>query len=93
MNAVTFDTLKAARRLREEHGFDERRASGVVETFADGMQVNFDHLATKSDIALLKADIDAVGSEMRELEQRMTVKLGAMIVAAGGFFTLLHRLL
>lgn len=137
MNALTFDTLKAARRLRDEFGFDERQAQGIVETFADGLNVSFDDLATKHDLDLvrrdleqvrkdldafrkelkgdidalrkalkgdidalrneLKGDIDALRAEtkggMRELEHRMTIKLGAMIVAAGGFFTLLDRLL
>jgi len=50
MNALTFDTLKAARRLRDEFGFDERQATGIVETFADGMTVSLDALATKQDL-------------------------------------------
>ena len=33
--AVAFDTLKAATRLREEAGFDEKQATALVQTFAD----------------------------------------------------------
>ena len=33
--AVAFDTLKAATRLREEAGFEERQATVLVELFAD----------------------------------------------------------
>ncbi len=51
MNALTFDTLKAARRLRDEFGFDERQATGIVETFADGMSLSLDALATRQDLA------------------------------------------
>jgi hypothetical protein len=86
MNALTFDTLKAARRSRDEFGFDEKQASGIVETFADGMSVSFDHLATRQDLALLRAALSA-------LENRMTIKLGAMIAAAAGFLVVVDKLL
>ena len=49
--AVTFDTLKAATRLREQGGFSEKQATELVATFADGFVEN---LATKDDVALLR---------------------------------------
>ena len=34
---VAFDTLRAARRLRDEGGFDEKQAGILVDTFAESM--------------------------------------------------------
>ena len=123
--AVAFDTLKAATRLREEAGFDERRV--LVATFAEGIG---ESLATKEDlentetalrtdmvntatalqseIGALRKDLEntetalrtdmenletAMLGRMRELEQRMTVRLGAMITAAAGIAVVLIKLL
>ena len=52
--AVTFDTLKAATRLREEGGFSEKQATELVATFADGFVEN---LATKDDVEHLRGDV------------------------------------
>ena len=107
--AVAFDTLKAATRLREEAGFDERQARVLVATFAEGIG---ESLATKEDLgntetalrtdmanaeAALRKDLENTATtlqgQMRELEQRMTVRLGAMIAAAMGIAVALIKLL
>lgn len=129
--AVAFDTLKAATRLREEAGFDERQARVLVATFAEGIG---ESLATKEDLgneiralrtdlentettlrtdmanaeAALRKDLEntatalrkdlentktALQGQMRELEQRVTVRLGAMIAAAMGIAVALIKLL
>lgn len=96
--AVAFDTLKAATRLREEAGFDERQARVLVATFAEGIG---ESLATKEDLAstgaALRTDLEnfetAMLGRMRELERRMTVRLGAMIAAAAGIAVALVKLL
>jgi len=97
MNALTFDTLKAARRLRDEFGFDERQATGIVETFADGMSLSLDALATRQDLVALRADMKAdialLRADMAAMENRMTIKLGAMIAAAAGFLVVVDKLL
>lgn len=83
MNAITFDTLKLAQRLRDEVKFPgeqaEKAASVLAETFTDwqGQQ----GVATKGDILALQNELR---SEIRELELRMTIRLGGMIVALGG---------
>lgn len=86
--AVTFDTLKAARRLQDEAGFDEKQASILVSTFAEGFGEN---LATKADLALLRSDLKDTGArlraEMRELEQRVYVRMGAMLAGGIVFLT------
>ena len=61
-----FDTLRAARQLREA-GFEEAQADALVSTFAEGVAAN---LATKDDL--------------KPLEQRMTIRSGAMVAAATG---------
>ncbi len=97
---VAFDTLRAARKLRDEGGFDEKQAAILVDTFAEGMG---ETLATKADLevlrgdlekteTVLRADIKAVRGEMRELEQRMTVRLGAMMVGAVALIVALIKL-
>ncbi len=48
---VAFDTLRAARRLRDEGGFDEKQAAILVATFAEGMG---ESLATKADLERLE---------------------------------------
>ncbi len=79
---VAFDTLKAARRLRDEGGFDERQAAILLK----GMD---ETLATKVDLEKTEA---ALRGQMRAFEQRMTMRLGgmpvgvvALIVAPVGF--------
>ena len=60
--AVTIDTLKAATRLREEGGFDERQATALVATFADGFVEN---LATKDDVEHLRGDVEKLEVSLR----------------------------
>lgn len=94
--AIAFDTLKAATRLQNEAGFNEKQARVLVATFAEGIGEN---LATKEDVAALrsematKEDMAVLRGEMRELEQRMTIRLGAMIAAAVGIIVALDKLL
>ena len=95
--AVAFDALKAATRLQNEAGFNEKQARVLVATFAEGIGEN---LATKEDVAMLRSEmaglrgqIEVLRSQMRELEQRMTVRLGAMIAAAVGIIVALDKLL
>lgn len=108
--------LKAATRLQNEAGFDEKQARVLVATLAEGIGEN---LATKEDIAMLrgdmavlrgdmatkedlavlrsdmatKEDLAVLRNEMCELEQRMTIQLGAMIAAAVGIIVALDKLL
>ena len=101
--AVAFDTLKAATRLQNEAGFNEKQARVLVATLAEGIGEN---LATKEDVAMLrgdmavlrgdmatKEDLAVLRNEMCELEQRMTIRLGAMIAAAVGIIVALDKLL
>ena len=103
--SVAFDTLRAARRLRDEGGFDEMQAGTLVATFAEGMG---ETLATKADVSALRSDLEkmetafrsdlektetALRSEMEKLEQRMTIRLGGMMVVGLGIVVALLKLL
>ena len=103
--AVAFDTLRAARRLRDEGGFNEMQAGILVDTFAEGMsetlatKVDLDQTeaALRGEIAALRGDLEKTGAslrgEMRELEQRMTIRPGAMMGGAVALIVALVKLL
>ena len=71
MKAVTFDTLKYAQRMKAV-GFTDEQASEQAKAIAEIID---EKLATKYDIELLRKD-------MKELELRLTVRLGGMMCAA-----------
>ena len=70
--AVTFDTLKAATRLREEGGFSEKQATELVATFADGFVEN---LATKDDVEHLRGDVERLEVSLRGDMEKLEVSL------------------
>ena len=77
--AVTFDTLKAATRLREKAGFNEKQATELVATFADGFVEN---LATKDDVEHLRGDVEklevSLRGDMGKLEASLRADMGKM---------------
>ena len=84
---VALNMLRAARRLRDEGGFAERQAAILVDTFAEGMgETLATKAAPKETETMLRANLEKTEatsrSEFRELEQRMTIRLGAMMVGA-----------
>ncbi len=99
---LTFDTLKAARRLQDEAGFNETQASVLVSTIAQGLGENLvtkgdltreiaavrgETSAIRGEIAAIRGEIAAVRAEMRALEQRVYVRVGAMVGGAAVFLT------
>ena len=56
MTAITFDTLKLARRL-EAAGMDRKLAEAQAEALTEAMDTGIDALATKSDLADLRQDL------------------------------------
>lgn len=77
MATIPFDTLKFVERL-EAGGFTHQQAKAAAEAFAEATS---QELVTKADITRLETRME---TEMRLLEQRMTIKLGGLIVAATG---------
>ncbi len=71
MTAVTFDTLKLARRL-ESAGFTREQADGAAEALADSLS---NEIATKGDISELRAELrSSVGS----LESRLSTEIAKL---------------
>ena len=63
--AVAFDTLKAATRLREEAGFDEKQATALVQTFADR---GVENLATREELAAVRGEITVLRGDLENTE-------------------------
>jgi hypothetical protein len=83
MATITFDTHKFVRKL-ESAGFTADQAEAVADAFRDA--------SGEADLAS-KRDIDDLRRDMREMEQRMIIKLGALIVVAVTVVATLDKLL
>jgi len=100
MAAITFDTLKFANKLKSA-GVLPEHAEAEAEALADIFEVNLKEVATKEDIKLLKEDIKHLEERLCErfdgkfiqLEQRMTIKLGTLMVIAVSAVAALVKLL
>jgi len=139
---MSFDTLRAANRLRDEAGFNEVQAAVLVDTFAAGFAERFPtkrdlqgvEIALRSDMekmetslrndmekmetslrndmekmetslrndmgkmeTSLRGEIEtlatSVRTDMRDLEHRMTIRLGGLMVLGMGVLLTLQRLL
>jgi hypothetical protein len=89
MTTLTFDTLKYANTLKAA-GFTPEQAEAQAGALSEVLEVNLKELVTKGDLKQLKTELQA---DMRELELRMTVKLGAMMVVSIGIVATLVKLL
>ena len=74
--SATIDTLKLARRLRDA-GASDQLAETFAEVLRETRDADFGQLVTK----------EFLRAELVQLEQRMTIKLGMMMVAAVGIVT------
>ena len=99
MATITFDTLKFANKLKSA-GVLPEHAEAEAEALADIFEVHLKDVATKEDIKLLKEDIkhleerlcDRFDGKFIQLEQRMTIKLGTLMVIAVGVVAALVKL-
>jgi len=102
--AIALDTLAYAKRLREA-GFTEQQAEGQAQALAAAMT---DSLATKQDLRELEvrvgARFDAVDAKfeamdahfdarLADLERRMTMRLGGMMVTGIGVVSVLVKVI
>ena len=85
MAAVPFDTLKLARRL-EAAGFPGKQAGDTAEALAEAMSGA--ELATKSDLALVRADLRA---GLDSLRKEFTAGIAALRVEFKADIELLRR--
>jgi hypothetical protein len=87
MATVTFDTLKFVETLKAA-GVPEEQAKAISAAVRDVYDAA--DLATKRDLKDLEL---VLRSELRELELRLTLKLGAMTAASIGIVAALVKLL
>jgi len=94
MASVTFDTLKFVKKL-EESGIPDKQAEAIADAFKDAQGEA--ELATKADLQDVKNEIELLRRDMDarfiQMEQRMTIKLGALMVVAVGSVATLVKLL
>jgi hypothetical protein len=94
--AAPFDTLKLARALRDKAGFTQEHAEATADALAE---VVVDQVATKQDMVDVRAEIAALRTDLhseiaalraemtagfRDVEQRITIRLGGMLVVMTG---------
>ena len=85
---LAIDTLKLAEDLKEG-GFNEKQTATLVDLGRDLSNQALEKVATKDDLGALEERMD---HKFESLEQRMTIKLGAMIVVAVGLIVMIDRL-
>ncbi|MBF0439354.1 MAG: DUF1640 domain-containing protein [Magnetococcales bacterium] len=73
MTTMTFDTHAYIKELQSV-GFTEEQAEVQAKTLSSAFKTNMDELATKKDL----------DRDLKELELRMVIKMGAMILAGVG---------
>ncbi len=90
---LAFDTLAYAKKLKSA-GFTEEQAETQVEALA---QIVDDKLATKKDIMLIHRDIEELRIEFKrdlaEMESRLIIKMGSMLVVTIGILATLMKIL
>ena len=85
MHTITFDTLAYAKKLIAA-GVPAQQAEVQAETFAE---IIADRIATKQDLKEMEF---AMKRDMKEMEQRIIIKLGAMIAASIAIIAALVKL-
>jgi len=81
-HAITFDTLAYAKKMIAA-GFTQQQAEVQAEALAEIID---EHIANKQDISDLKI-------ELKAMEQRIIIKLGAMTAASIAIIAALIKLL
>jgi len=91
-NERSFDTLRYAKKLKAV-GITEKQAEVFAETMAETID---NKLATKFDIKCLEERMDRrfelIDRHFEELELRMTVKLGGIMISGLGTLVVLLKL-
>nr|VFJ57379.1 MAG: hypothetical protein BECKFM1743A_GA0114220_101893 [Candidatus Kentron sp. FM]VFJ72896.1 MAG: hypothetical protein BECKFM1743C_GA0114222_106822 [Candidatus Kentron sp. FM]VFK20168.1 MAG: hypothetical protein BECKFM1743B_GA0114221_106754 [Candidatus Kentron sp. FM] len=94
MTAIAFDTLKFVRTLKDAQ-FDDRQAEAISRAFRDAQDES--EVATRADIREIDNKLDQLRSEIhsqiREVELRFTIRMGAMIATAIAILVAIDRFL
>ena len=84
MNATVFDTHQAVKVLRDA-GADEAMAEAIVNTASAAAGAGRDMLATKADIAVLKAGLAALEGR---IYRALWIQGSAIVAIFGGFIAI-----
>ena len=87
MATIAFDTLKYSKRPKDA-GVPDKQAE--AEALAEALEVNIKDLATKGD---LTREVDLLRRDMRGMELRIAIKLGALMAFSIGIVATLVKLL
>ena len=89
MATITFDTLKFANTLKDA-GVPPAQAEAEAVALSEVLEVNLKELVTKDD---LKCEVELLRRDMRDMEQRLIIKLGALMAFSIGIVAALVKLL
>jgi len=93
MVAITFDTLKYANRLKAA-GAESRIAEAEAEALAEVFELNLKEVATREDLKQMEERLnEKMDTRFLQLEQRMIIKLGGLMVVAIGAVATLVKIL
>ena len=93
MVAITFDTLKYSNRLKSA-GAESRIAEAEAEALAEVFELNLKEVATRDDLKQMEERLnEKMDARFLQLEQRMIIKLGGLMVIAIGAVATLVKIL
>ncbi|MEO1618699.1 MAG: hypothetical protein AAFV88_22810 [Planctomycetota bacterium] len=78
------------RSLSSEGNFTDEQADTLTKHLRDVATLNIEHLATKKDLGHLE---ERMNHRFLELEQRLTIKLGGMMVLGLGVIVALQQIM
>jgi hypothetical protein len=91
--AFTFDTLKYANRLKAA-GAESRIAEAEAEALAEVFELYLKEVATREDLKQMEERLnEKMDARFLQLEQRMIIKLGRLMVVAIGVVATLVKIL
>ncbi|MCL6607751.1 MAG: CCDC90 family protein [Geminicoccaceae bacterium] len=80
---MTLDTLRIVKRLKEA-GLDERQAEAITEVLRESRELDLAQIATKADLALLRAEMQALRTELLGEMDRRFAAMDARFAAFEG---------
>lgn len=86
MSTITFDTHQLVKELQSK-GFSPDQAEGINDALKNAMTVA--EVATTRDLKELEVTLK---HEIKEMELRLTMKIGTLMVAALGFMVAVQKL-
>ena len=89
MATITFDTLKFANTLKEA-GVPSAQAEAEATALSEVLEFNLKDLVTKQD---LKYEAELLRRDMHDMEQRLIIKLGALMAFSISIVAALVKLL